>query len=74
MQVTVKFRRVPCPAPELDSMSCHRDWTRMIAVLKQRTQIVKFFAAVGAALEAEVESRRDGRPVWLSTSGLGVYW
>lgn len=42
--------------------------------LAPRDQVIKFFASIGAALEAEVASRRDSTPVWLSTSGLGVYW
>ncbi|CAM9169441.1 unnamed protein product [Pylaiella littoralis] len=39
-----------------------------------REQVVKFFGAVGEALEMEIASRNDESPVWLSTSGLGVYW
>ncbi|CAM9944397.1 unnamed protein product [Scytosiphon promiscuus] len=39
-----------------------------------REQVMDFFAAVGAALDNEVASRTDEAPVWLSTSGLGVYW
>eukprot|EP00903_Cladosiphon_okamuranus_P016565 g15282.t1 len=37
-------------------------------------QVIKFFGAVGEAFEEEVASRSDESPVWLSTSGLGVYW
>lgn len=36
--------------------------------------MVKFFGAVGEGLEDEIASRVDETPVWLSTSGLGVYW
>lgn len=43
-------------------------------VLFPGTQVVKFFRAVGAGLEEELALRKDERPVWLSTSGLGVYW
>eukprot|EP00752_Nemacystus_decipiens_P003071 g2846.t1 len=39
-----------------------------------REQVIKFFGAVGEGLEEEVASRSDESPVWLSTSGLGVYW
>ncbi|CAM9663548.1 unnamed protein product, partial [Laminaria digitata] len=39
-----------------------------------RIQVIKFFGAVGVGLEEEVDSRVDESPVWLSTSGLGVYW
>ncbi|CAN0293856.1 unnamed protein product, partial [Ectocarpus fasciculatus] len=39
-----------------------------------RAQVVKFFGAVGEGLEDEIASRVDEKPVWLSTSGLGVYW
>ncbi|CAN0155155.1 unnamed protein product [Ascophyllum nodosum] len=39
-----------------------------------KEQVVKFFGAVGAGLEEELASRQNERPVWLSTSGLGVYW
>ncbi|CAB1118327.1 unnamed protein product [Ectocarpus sp. CCAP 1310/34] len=39
-----------------------------------RDQVVKFFGAVGEGLEDEIASRADETPVWLSTSGLGVYW
>lgn len=38
------------------------------------SQVVRFFGAVGEGLEEEVASRKDESPVWLSTSGLGVYW
>ena len=37
-------------------------------------KVIKFFGAVGVGLEEEVDSRVDDSPVWLSTSGLGVYW
>ncbi|CBN75995.1 conserved unknown protein [Ectocarpus siliculosus] len=39
-----------------------------------RDQVVQFFGAVGEGLEDEIASRADETPVWLSTSGLGVYW
>lgn len=38
------------------------------------SQVIKFFGAVGEGLGQEVASRSDESPVWLSTSGLGVYW
>jgi len=46
----------------------------MRARTRTHVQVVNFFGAVGEALEKEIDSRTDESPVWLSTSGLGVYW
>lgn len=36
-------------------------------------QVLLLWAEVGSAVEKRV-SEMKGKPVWLSTSGLGVYW
>ena len=69
-----------CISPTLKSISSdcsvlvHTMAPSSYFLLKKCSQVVKFFGAVGAGLEEELASRQNERPVWLSTSGLGVYW
>ena len=48
--------------------------TRARARTHTLEQVADFFATVGEKMEEEIDSRTDENPVWLSTSGLGVYW
>lgn len=58
---------VPCPR------AADRTYTHLAAAVRgvPPGQIDRLFARVGAELEARVEEREV---VWVSTSGLGVYW
>ena len=57
---------VPCPSEPLSAYSHMSTFTRL-APDEQQHQL---WTSVGAALE----QRLGTQPVWLSTSGLGVYW
>lgn len=63
---------VPCKGEDKPSVN----YAHLAAFVRTapREQVRQFFGAVGKGLEEEVASRSDESPVWLSTSGLGVYW
>ena len=57
---------VPCPGEPLSAYSQISTFTRHAPVDQQH----ELWSMVGAALER----RLGAKPVWLSTSGLGIYW
>jgi hypothetical protein len=62
---------VPCPNPGTDRSS----YSHLSNFVRNApsTQVHNFFAQVGQTYQQEV-SRMSPKPIWLSTSGLGVYW
>ena len=57
---------VPCPQDEGDAFAHLAVFSRTAPVAQQH----RFWQRVGLAVENMVGER----PLWLSTSGLGVYW
>ena len=60
----------PCAVAGKAEFAHLADFVRMAPEDRQQA----FWSRVGAALESRLSSVRDDAPVWLSTSGLGVYW
>ena len=62
---------VPCPHPRVPGGYAH-----LAAFLRSAPEShrIRFWAALGEKMTAELSARGTTTPVWMSTSGLGVYW